>query len=60
MAKPSSPHLDIPLVTCPDCEKRRPMTIKSVRVRSGEGTEVEYACSACGTTERRIVRPISE
>jgi DNA-directed RNA polymerase subunit RPC12/RpoP len=62
IARAPSPELDIPLVTCPDCAKRRPMTIRKVvpHMRASEGAEVEYACATCGKTERRSVKPISE
>jgi hypothetical protein len=62
IARRPSPELDIPLVTCPDCEKRRPMTIKKVvpHMRSSERAEVEYGCTECGATMRRTVKPFSE
>jgi hypothetical protein len=62
MARTPSPELDIPLVTCPVCEKRRPMTIKSIvpRMRASDGADVEYLCAACGATHRQAVKPISE
>lgn len=57
-----SPELDIPLLTCPKCEKRRPMTIKRVvpRMRASEGAGVEYRCSSCGATEHRTVKAFLE
>lgn len=62
MARTSSPELDIPLVTCPVCEKRRPMTIKAIvpHMRASEGAEVEYSCTVCGAAERKTVKPVSE
>jgi hypothetical protein len=59
MARAPSPELDIPLLTCPVCEKRRPMTIKRIspRIRTSEGAKVEYQCAVCGEIERRIVKP---
>jgi hypothetical protein len=60
MARASSPVLDIPLVTCPICEKRRPMTIRRIshRMRTSDGAEVEYQCAVCGEVERRSVKPV--
>ena len=61
MARTPPPQLDIPLVTCPACEKRRPMTIKRVvpHLRASHGANVEFGCASCGAAERRTVRPIS-
>jgi hypothetical protein len=60
-ALPSSPTtlLDIPIVVCPACEKRRPMTIKSItpHMRQRNGAEVEYSCAECGARERKTVKP---
>jgi hypothetical protein len=60
MARAPSPELDIPLLSCPVCEKRRPMTIKSVspRLRTSAGARVEYQCVMCGEIERRIAKPV--
>ena len=62
MARTPPIELDIPLVTCPVCEKRRPMTIRKVlpHLRAGNGAVVEFGCASCGATERRTARPIFE
>jgi hypothetical protein len=60
MARRPQPEFDIPIVTCPRCEKRRPMTIKRIvpHMRKSDGAEVEYRCATCGMTERKRVEPV--
>jgi hypothetical protein len=60
IARKPQPELDIPIVTCPSCEKRRPMTIKRIvpHMRKGDGAKVEFRCATCGMTERRTVKPV--
>lgn len=55
----SAPILDIPIVVCPACEKRCPMTIKSIspRMRMRDGAVVEYFCATCGVSQRKTVKP---
>lgn len=53
------PALDVPIVLCPACEKRRPMTIRRINphLRGRDGSDVEYGCATCGVSERRTVKP---
>lgn len=55
----SAPELDIPILFCPDCKKRRPMTIKTIvpYLRMRDGAEVQYVCATCGASERLTVKP---
>jgi hypothetical protein len=59
MPKQSTPAFDIPILLCPACEKRRPMTIKSVaqHLRARDGAEIEYRCATCGAFERKTIKP---
>ena len=60
MPRKPAPALDIPIVLCPVCEKRRPMTIKAIvpHLRMRDGADVEFRCMACGALERKTVKPI--
>jgi hypothetical protein len=57
MAQKPSGDLDIPIISCPVCVKRRPLTIKTIvpRMRAGGGARVAYLCFGCGATEHRTV-----
>jgi hypothetical protein len=59
MPRRPGPVLDIPIVLCPACEKRRPMTIRRItpHMRARDGSEVEYGCATCGASERKTVKP---
>lgn len=59
MPEEPAPGLDVPIVVCPVCEKRRPMTIKSItpHLRVRDGVDVEYRCTMCGASERKAVKP---
>lgn len=59
MPAKSVPELDIPIVFCPDCTKRRPMTIKTIvpYLRMRDSADVEYVCVTCGASERLTVKP---
>jgi C4-type Zn-finger protein len=42
---------EIPIVTCPHCEKKFPMAVRSVSLPlRGKNSEVEFVCANCGTT----------
>ena len=42
---------DVPIVNCPECVKKWPMAIRSVKMPlRGRKSEVEFICANCGTT----------
>jgi hypothetical protein len=59
MPKKPARALEIPIVVCPVCEKRQPMTIKSIspHLRTRDGVDVEFSCATCGALERKNVKP---
>lgn len=52
----SQPSAEMPLVSCPICEKKPLMVIRSVTPRGRTRTSaVQFVCAGCGSTHEETV-----